>query len=942
MDKATPFIKKYFTYQIDYEKKYGPNTIVFIEKGSFYEAYEIDLPTIKYGKANVISNILGMACNKSANAKEHTINNPYMCGFPNYVLDKHLPKIMNKYTIVIVSQEKSKSKKKTHYVSQIISPGTGITENTPTNYICYITNEYQKLITSKKQQKYTCLIFLDVSIGKTLIYELINSDIDEINKILELYSPTELIIDKSSIHENYRVTNSLVHKLDLVPDYKKLEYQTKFLKKVFITTNNQISIIEYIGLNKYVHLIPYYICLLQFVYSHDTNIIKYLDIPKIMNTGASINNNVIYQLNLLSNNNLEMYDNKFNSCLSVIDNTCTKMGYRALRDRLLFPITDVKELNRRYDLIDKLGPFEKEIKELLKNIIDIEKKHRKMCVGKLYPVEFANLFYSYQSIVKLLEFVTTKNIFSNLATTLLKFKEYVSKITETFDIDIMSEIGKDIELSFIKKGKSTELDEASVKVAKLNKFFNKLCERLSLSISNNKEVVKTVVKDDEYFLKCSEIKWNLIKKQVKEEPITVNKYEFSEFERSSDKKIVRFTNDVIRDHSEKLVDKLNYLKTQVSDIYYSTLEKFISEYNQTFKEIVNCISEIDITYSSFVTSKKYGYCKPEIVEKPDKSSYITIKDIRHPIIERINTSQQYVGNDINLESNGMLIYGINSSGKSSLLKAIGCSVIFAQMGMYVPCTEFKFYPFNTILTKILISDNLFKNQSTFICEMLELKNMIDESSKNTLILCDELCSSTESLSGGSILSSSINELLKASANFILTSHIHSVLDITDMKTSISQGKLKVFNFEVKVKDDKFIHNRKLISGSGDSVYGLEIAKGMSFSREFISNCFKYRHELQNAITRPMDENLLTLKKSRYNSSVYMDKCNRCGSVTDLHTHHIHEQNKANEMGFIDEIKNHKNVNFNLEVLCSKCHLHHHKEVNSSNSSDLKEVKDHSF
>ena len=237
------------------------------------------------------------------------------------------------------------------------------------------------------------------------------------------------------------------------------------------------------------------------------------------------------------------------------------------------------------------------------------------------------------------------------------------------------------------------------------------------------------------------------------------------------------------------------------------------------------------------------------------------------------------------------------------------------MGMFTSASSFEYYPFQNLLTKISNNDNLFKGQSTFIVEMYELKNILKKSNRNSMILCDELTSGTETASSTGLVTSSIIHLIKKNTNFLFTTHLH---ELKRFKEITENSDLDVYHFDIDVDPmDGVKYNRKLQKGFGKEKYGIEIAQAIGLDKEFIKSAFNFRnkHEGNNS-------ELLNYKKSRYNSKVFVDKCNRCGSKHDLHTHHIHEQHTSNKNGIINHFP--KNIRHNLEILCEECHIKHHK------------------
>jgi DNA mismatch repair protein MutS len=295
--------------------------------------------------------------------------------------------------------------------------------------------------------------------------------------------------------------------------------------------------------------------------------------------------------------------------------------------------------------------------------------------------------------------------------------------------------------------------------------------------------------------------------------------------------------------------------------------------------------------------------------------------LRHPIIERIATDTRYVSNDIALglpnDQDGILLYGLNSSGKSSLMKSIGIAIVMAQSGMYVPCDSMEFWPYDYIFTRILSCDDIFKGQSTFTKEMLELRGILKRSNKNSLVLGDELCSGTESISALSIVSAGIHTLAKRECSFVFATHLHDLVEIDEVK---AQDNVKVYHLSVEYdpQTKRLVYDRKLKEGNGSTLYGLEVCKSLDLDTEFLQLANRVRHKLLDT-----HENILSTSsnQNKYNRGVYVDKCQVCGAKAS-EIHHISQQKEADENGYIGTF--HKNDRFNLVSLCDTCHdrVHH--------------------
>ena len=207
------------------------------------------------------------------------------------------------------------------------------------------------------------------------------------------------------------------------------------------------------------------------------------------------------------------------------------------------------------------------------------------------------------------------------------------------------------------------------------------------------------------------------------------------------------------------------MKDLITHIYKDFITK-LQEYEVSFKNLIQFCSSLDVLQNSCYIVVNNNYCKP-VIKEGDKS-YINVKQIRHPLIEKLNTDELYVPNDlsIGLDKDLMLLYGTNAVGKTSIIRAVGINIIMAQSGLYVPSEEFEFVPYKSIYTRILGNDNLFKGLSTFAVEMSELRIILNTADHNSLILGDELCSGTEHDSAVSIFVSGLEILSKKSTSAI--------------------------------------------------------------------------------------------------------------------------------------------------------------------------------
>jgi len=359
---------------------------------------------------------------------------------------------------------------------------------------------------------------------------------------------------------------------------------------------------------------------------------------------------------------------------------------------------------------------------------------------------------------------------------------------------------------------------------------------------------------------------------------------------------------IIKKISSELIELQDNLLKRIEYLYNEFIETNYRIYKESLKYINSYIANIDFLTTGAKISIDNKYVKPELIEDV---SHIDVKGIRHPIVEKINKETEYVKNDLYIgkSKSGMLLYGTNACGKSTLMKSIGLNLIMAQAGLYVAADSFKYSIYTQIFTRILNNDNIFRSQSSFAIEMEELRTIEKRSDNKSLVLGDELCSGTETISALSIVSSGLNMLSKKNVSYMITTHLHQLNDI-DIVNNIEN--LSIYHLKIKNIGGKIIYDRKLSSGSGPSIYGLNVCEAMGISKEFIDIAYSVQKKLQDKY----------VKKSNYNNDIIMDECKICGKPAK-ETHHIKEQQSANDNNMIDHF--HKNNKHNLVQLCKKCH-----------------------
>jgi DNA mismatch repair protein MutS len=302
------------------------------------------------------------------------------------------------------------------------------------------------------------------------------------------------------------------------------------------------------------------------------------------------------------------------------------------------------------------------------------------------------------------------------------------------------------------------------------------------------------------------------------------------------------------------------------------------------------------------------------------------------LIEHIQQNEIYVPNDLILGKgvNGILLYGTNAVGKTSLIRALGIAIIMAQSGMFVPCSAFIYKPYTAIYSRILGNDNLFKGLSTFAVEMSELRVILKMADENSLILGDELCSGTETESAVSIFTAGLMELHEKKCSYIFATHFHEIVHYEEI---ISLGRLSMKHMSVFYDRelDGLVYDRKLKEGPGDRMYGLEVCKSLYLPDDFLKKAYEIRNKYYHD-----SRGCLSNKLSPYSSSKIKGRCEKCKETMGEEIHHIRHQADANTSGFIGSF--HKNHPANLINICKKCHLLEHQTEKKSPTIPIKKEK----
>lgn len=707
-------VKEYFFYHDKYVKQYGQKTIVLMQVGSFFETYsnENKGPPLKN-----IQNLLNIIITKKDKKKPLADDNPYMLGFPSVAIDKYINILIdNNYTVVLIEQVTPKPNPK-RKVTNIFSPSTYIENNKyDTNYLLSL---YIENVNCKNKTNITCIgiSIIDLTTGYNIVHESYstfddnNYSFDDVTRFINSHEPKEIILYKKDDYNNLN-DDKIIEYLGLenynyhfIRKLEKkiftLDYQKSFLEKIY-DNSSMLNIFEFLDIEKYIYAIKSFIIMLDFAYKHNENIINNIRKPEIFNNNKHLilGNNAIEQLNVLNSNNKSNSSNTFNSLFDVVNNTSTTMGKRYLKNILSAPLLNKKKLKTRYDFIESLivDNHYVNIEKKLNSILDVERLHRRLLLSKLHPHELYNLYISYHNTIEICNYFKNNNIKSKIAKfnkVKNKTKEIYDEILKFFNVDELKKYNiNDIKTSFFNKNINQDIDNLQKNIDNDFEFINLTCFCLSKLVDDSGKSVfvrenenKITIKyndRDSYFITTTKLRAKSIKKNIKNVKnikisknftLNTNELSFSDMKGSSTK--IAFPK--LSDISKNIYNNQQQLSILMNEKYLESLHYFCGKFYSYFNAINSFISLVDYFKSCAKTAVKYNYTRPTFIknnsnnEKSIDNGAIVCSNLRHPIIERINTETEYIphsfnlGNNPNLSSdintNGMLIYGINSSGK---------------------------------------------------------------------------------------------------------------------------------------------------------------------------------------------------------------------------------------------------------------------------------------
>ena len=796
----TPMMKQF----LDLKAKH-PDAVMLFRCGDFYETYSTD--------AIVASEILGITLTKRANGKGKTVE---MAGFPHHALDTYLPKLIRagKRVAICDQLEDPKLTKKLvkRGITELVTPGVSINDNV----LNYKENNFLAAVHFGKA---SCgVAFLDISTGEFLTAE---GPFDYVDKLLNNFGPKEILFERG----------------------KRLMFEGNFGSKFFTFELDDWVFTESTAREK---LLTHFETknLKGFGVEHLKNgiiasgaILQYLTMTQHTQIGhitslARIEEDKYVRLDKFTVRSLELIgsmNDGGSSLLNVIDRTISPMGARLLKRWMVFPLKDEKPINDRLNVVEyffRQPDFKELIEEQLHLIGDLERIISKVAVGRVSPREVVQLKVALQAIEPIKQACLEADNAS-----LNRIGEQLNLCISIRD-RIAKEINNDPPLlinkgGVIKDGVNEELDE----LRRISYSGKDYLLQIQQRESEQTGIPSLKVAYNNVFGYYIEVR-NIHKDKVPQEWIRKQTLVNAE----------RYITQELKVYEEKILgaeDKILVLETQL----YTDLVQALTEFIPQIQINANQIARLDCLLSFANVARENNYIRPVI----EDNDVLDIRQGRHPVIEKqLPIGEKYIANDVMLDSASqqiIIITGPNMAGKSALLRQTALITLLAQIGSFVPAESAHIGLVDKIFTRVGASDNISVGESTFMVEMNEAADILNNVSSRSLVLFDELGRGTSTYDGISIawaIVEYIHEHPKAKARTLFATHYH---ELNEMEKSFKR--IKNYNVSVKEVDNKVIFLRKLERGGSEHSFGIHVAKMAGMPKSIVKRANTILKQLES-------------------------------------------------------------------------------------------------
>jgi DNA mismatch repair protein MutS len=901
-----PMYGKYYEVWKTHAERYGPRTALLYQVGGFFELYDTENLTTGTTQANIRDIAELCQLSLTAHAVDSTTQTLFG-GFPEGALPKFERTLVAAgYTVVVVRQQMRGEKVEARVVDHISSPGCYV-EGLRERRLVGVILESLEGGASALRRVYWAATALDIATGRIWFVE--GQDRDRLHQFLCIHPPAELVLwsdggaGAAGLTEALRGACAATHLRCLQPAAVAIEEAA--LDRLWSPARKRL---EWMG--RMPQARRCLAALMEFAHEHMPSALRALDDPEVWVPDGEVRlgNAALEQLGLLSLKE----GGGDQSLLGMMDKCRSVGGRRLMRARLMRPISDVVELTRRLDLVEAAATKPTaDMERGLRSLYDLSRLWRRLELGEITMGDMACLLRAYES-VRLLQGVWDST----------RFTAYLDWIAARWRTEMTVELAREGSGAPVRAlpwiaGTYPAVEAVFAKGIALRQEAEALCAT-----------------------------WSARGSSVRNEQLYLDDAEGGGFRITGTKRRIASVYTALRDGGDTSATVTAYktssmlTTTRLDELtarhrtWYATWQAVWADAWATAQaEIVTrgavdhvaldaWCAGVDLSWTVSRLAAEWLWKRPVFVTSGEES-FVEVMRLRHPILERLlNGGVPYVahsvalapadpqGADVTWTPRGLLLYGMNASGKSSLMKALGLSVLLAQCGFPVPAAQMRLAPFTAVFTRILGNDNLWAGLSSFAVEMTEFREILRFADERSLVLGDELCSGTESLSATALVAAGVETLASRGTKFVFATHLHELATLPDI-AGLPTVRAVHLRVHYDAATDRLVYDRQLAAGSGSALYGLEVCKALDLPLGYLDRAMALRQALAGAAAPTT---------SAYSAGAVVRACEVCSGTQGLETHHIRPQ--ADAVAAAAEGVD-LDAPGNLVCLCAGCHDDHH-------------------
>lgn len=790
--KVTPMMKQF----LELKQQYSDCMLLF-RAGDFYETF--------YDDAKICAKILNITLTKRGDTP--------MAGVPFHSINPYIKKLLeNNYKVALCEQLEDPKQAKglvKRGVTRVITPGTILEDE----YLSSSENNFIMCIYTPKNiaEKYGVSV-VDITTGEFFTTQL--TSFDDLKTIIRKYSPNEILLNESSFIKGLRryIENANIYHNFLSDMRFNLIYANEILKKQFGHSGKEL------GLESKDYSIIASGALLFYIYK-----LQKLDLSHI-NKIDFINLSSNMFLDSISLRNLELTESIFSkdkskTLFGILNMTKTAAGGRLLKSQLISPLVQEKEINKRLDAIEELNEFvieRNEIRELLEGVSDIERITSRISSEIASPKD---LYALRLSLEKLPEIKERLRLFSSTEFKELKKLDTFPEITDLLLRAIIDEAPAHTrDIGYIKKEFNKELEELFQLAFNSKDYIRELeeSERLRTGIQKLRVRYNKIFG---YYIEIPKGQTQRVPEDYEAKQTLVN--------------AMRYTKSELREKETQILGAEEKIKKLEEELFKGIIQK-LKAYVKKLQKLSNQIALIDVYCSNSLISQLYNYSRPIFLDVTD------IKEGRNPLVEQFVT--EFIPNDVYFDSNETLkiVTGPNMAGKSTYLRQVALISVMAQAGMFIPAQKSKLKIYDRIFTRIGAHDELVEGQSTFMVEMTETANILNNATNNSLVLLDEIGRGTSTYDGLAIAWAVTEHLNSIGCDTIFATHYHQLNDLVNFYPTIQN-----YNVHIREEGEKVVFLRKIVKGGTDRSFGVYVAKLAGVPQKVLDRAKEVQHNIEN-------------------------------------------------------------------------------------------------